>query len=172
MTDFFASNQPAILAAVPFLELNIPHPAQDTEVVAMIKELLDERIRPSVQEDGGDIIFQDFREGIVYLKLIGSCTSCPSSTVTLKHGVENMLMHYVEEVKGVEQVKDAMETVRSTYLICMPFSAISPTEPVGLSCVLDAPYMEHSPLPPFPPPIQVSDEALGKLDATTGLKVI
>lgn len=106
--DFFASNQPVVLAedaaAGPAAQ-----PSKDSEIVEMIKELLDERIRPSVQDDGGDIIYKDFRDGIVYLKLVGSCTSCPSSSVTLKHGVENMLMHYVDEVKGVEQVKDEID---------------------------------------------------------------
>ena len=78
----------------------------DDEVVAMIKELLETRIRPTVQDDGGDILYRGFDEqsGIVNLELAGSCQGCPSSSVTLKSGVENMLMHYIPEVKGVEQV--------------------------------------------------------------------
>jgi Fe-S cluster biogenesis protein NfuA len=64
----------------------------------MIKELLDSRIRPTVQEDGGDLVFKGFKDGIVYLKLQGSCTSCPSSMVTLKNGVQNMLQFYIPEV--------------------------------------------------------------------------
>ena len=64
----------------------------------MIKELLDTRIRPTVQEDGGDITFKSFKDGIVYLKMQGSCTSCPSSMVTLKSGVQNMLQFYIPEV--------------------------------------------------------------------------
>ena len=77
----------------------------DCEVVQMIKELLDTRIRPAVQDDGGDIVFEKWDEetGVVYLKLQGACSGCPSSSVTLKSGVENMLMHYIPEVKGVEQ---------------------------------------------------------------------
>ncbi|KAF0033426.1 hypothetical protein F2P81_013492 [Scophthalmus maximus] len=81
----------------------------DDEVVAMIKELLDTRIRPTVQEDGGDILYRGFEDGIVKLKLQGSCTSCPSSIVTLKSGIQNMLQFYVPEVESVEQVKDEDE---------------------------------------------------------------
>ena len=75
----------------------------DSEVVQMIKELLDMRIRPSVQEDGGDIKFHGFDEesGVVSLEMQGSCSGCPSSSVTLKSGIENMLMHYIPEVKEV-----------------------------------------------------------------------
>ena len=64
----------------------------------MIRELLDTRIRPTVQEDGGDIVFMGFSDGVVKLKMQGSCTSCPSSVVTLKNGVQNMLQFYVPEV--------------------------------------------------------------------------
>ena len=83
----------------------------DDEVVTMIKELIETRIRPAVQEDGGDIFYAGFdaASGIVRLKMAGSCVGCPSSSATLKNGVENMLMHYVPEVKGIEQVKDAGE---------------------------------------------------------------
>ena len=78
----------------------------DSEVVQMIKELLDMRIRPSVQEDGGDIKFHGFDEesGVVSLEMQGSCSGCPSSSVTLKSGIENMLMHYIPEVKEVENL--------------------------------------------------------------------
>ena len=78
----------------------------DSDVVGMIKELLDTRVRPAIQEDGGDIEYRGFEEavGLVKLKLKGSCRGCSSSSVTLKNGIERMLMHYVPEVKGVEQV--------------------------------------------------------------------
>jgi len=77
---------------------------EDSEIVMLIKELLEERIRPMVHEDGGDIFFHGFDEqsGIVTVQLAGSCAGCPSSTVTLKSGVENMLMHYIPEIKAVE----------------------------------------------------------------------
>jgi Fe-S cluster biogenesis protein NfuA len=101
---------------------------QDSEVVAMIKELLETRIRPAIQEDGGDIEFRGFEDGMVLLKLRGACRTCDSSTVTLKNGIESMLMHYVrfflilgylfranglqiEEVKGVHQVLDQEEEI-------------------------------------------------------------
>lgn len=73
----------------------------DDEVVAMIKELMESRIRPAVQEDGGDIFYVGFEPetGIVSVRLAGSCSGCPSSSVTLKNGVENMLMHYIPEVR-------------------------------------------------------------------------
>jgi len=83
----------------------------DSEVVSMIKELLDTRIRPSIQEDGGDIDFRGFVDGQVLLKLRGACRTCDSSTVTLKNGIESMLMHYIEEVQGVQQVFDEEEEV-------------------------------------------------------------
>ncbi|GGC27646.1 iron transporter [Siccirubricoccus deserti] len=80
--------------------------AADAELVEQIKELLDTRVRPAVAGDGGDIIFRGFRDGIVKLQLQGSCSGCPSSRATLKHGVENMLRHYVPEVVAVEQVEE------------------------------------------------------------------
>lgn len=86
----------------------------DSETVAMIKELLETRVRPAIMEDGGDIEFRGFDEEgdrLVKVKLKGSCRGCDSSTVTLKSGIERMLMHYVPEVKGVEQVLDQEEEI-------------------------------------------------------------
>jgi Fe-S cluster biogenesis protein NfuA len=77
----------------------------DQEVVEAIKELLDTRVRPAVASDGGDIVFRGFRDGVVRLHMQGSCSGCPSSTATLKYGIENMLKHYVPEVVSVEQVE-------------------------------------------------------------------
>lgn len=77
----------------------------DDEIVATIKELLDLRVRPAVAQDGGDIIFHGFEDGIVYLHMKGSCAGCPSSTATLKVGIENMLRHYVPEVVEVRQIR-------------------------------------------------------------------
>ncbi|KAL8839768.1 MAG: hypothetical protein Q9170_001579 [Blastenia crenularia] len=82
---------------------------QDSEVVGMIKELLETRIRPAIQDDGGDVDYCGFEGGKVLLKLRGACRTCDSSTVTLKNGIESMLMHYIEEVKGVTQVLDEAE---------------------------------------------------------------
>ncbi len=84
---------------------------EDDEVVAMIKELLETRIRPAVQEDGGDIFYVAFDHdtGVVKVRMAGSCVGCPSSTATLRNGVENMLMHYIPEVRGIEQVTTELE---------------------------------------------------------------
>ena len=89
----------------------------DSETVAMIKELLETRVRPAIMEDGGDIEYRGFDEegsGLVKIKLKGSCRGCDSSTVTLKSGIERMLMHYIPEVKGVEQVLDQEEEIAKT----------------------------------------------------------
>jgi len=83
----------------------------DDDTVQMIKELLDTRIRPTVQEDGGDIVYMGFDDGVVKLKMQGSCTSCPSSIVTLKNGVQNMLQFYIPEVVSVEQIFDEADKV-------------------------------------------------------------
>ncbi|XP_070820550.1 NFU1 iron-sulfur cluster scaffold homolog, mitochondrial [Chaetodon trifascialis] len=106
--DFFTSGLPVVSENSKPSEDTAPSD-DDDEVVAMIKELLDTRIRPTVQEDGGDVLYRGFEDGIVKLKLQGSCTSCPSSIITLKSGIQNMLQFYVPEVESVEQVKDEEE---------------------------------------------------------------
>lgn len=78
--------------------------SEDDEVVAQIKELLETRVRPAVAQDGGDIVYHGFEKGVVYLHMQGACAGCPSSAVTLKSGIENMLRHYVPEVIRVEAV--------------------------------------------------------------------
>ena len=77
---------------------------EHSEVVKTIKDLLDTRVRPAVAQDGGDITFKGFKEGVVYLNMKGSCAGCPSSTATLKHGIENLLRHFVPEVTEVRPV--------------------------------------------------------------------
>jgi len=77
----------------------------DSPVVKQIKELLETRVRPAVAQDGGDIIFRAFEDGVVYLHLQGACSGCPSSSATLKHGIENMLKYYVPEVVSVQAVQ-------------------------------------------------------------------
>ena len=77
---------------------------KDSEVVIQIKELLDTRVRPAVAMDGGDIIYDGFKEGVVFLKMQGACSGCPSSIITLKQGVQNLLSHYIPEVKEVISV--------------------------------------------------------------------
>jgi Fe-S cluster biogenesis protein NfuA len=73
----------------------------DPDVVAQIRDLIETRVRPAVANDGGDIIYRGFREGVVYLTMQGACSGCPSSTATLKHGIESLLKHYVPEVTEV-----------------------------------------------------------------------
>ncbi len=74
------------------------------DVVARIKDLLDTRVRPAVANDGGDIVYRDFKDGVVYLAMQGACSGCPSSTMTLKSGIENMLKHYIPEITEVRAV--------------------------------------------------------------------
>jgi Fe-S cluster biogenesis protein NfuA len=76
----------------------------DKEIVLTIKELLESRVRPAVAQDGGDITFKGFKDGTVFLNMKGSCAGCPSSTATLKHGIQNLLRHFVPEVREVEAV--------------------------------------------------------------------
>jgi Fe-S cluster biogenesis protein NfuA len=76
----------------------------DNEIVKQIKELIDTRIRPIVAQDGGDIVFSSFEDGIVYLHMRGACAGCPSSTATLKGGIENMLKHFIPEVQEVQAI--------------------------------------------------------------------
>ncbi len=78
----------------------------DDEITAQIKELIEERVRPMVMMDGGDIVFDYFEDGVVYLKMQGACSGCPSSTATLKQGIETMLKHYIPEVNEVRPVED------------------------------------------------------------------
>lgn len=105
--DFFSSGQP-ILTELPPSASDTAAQEDDDEIVAMIKELIETRIRPAVQEDGGDIEYHNFdhESGVVSLKMQGACKGCPSSAITLKSGIENMLMHYVPEVKVVEEFVD------------------------------------------------------------------
>ena len=76
----------------------------DPEVITQIRAIIEEKVRPAVANDGGDVVYQGFRGGIVYLHMQGACAGCPSSTMTLKHGIENLLRHYVPEVQEVRQI--------------------------------------------------------------------
>ncbi len=106
--DHFVSGAPVIAdatkAEAPAIEDDIAYDGETAEIVAEIKELIATRVRPAVANDGGDIIFKrfDVDTGIVHLSMRGACSGCPSSTLTLKQGVENLLRHYVPEVTAVE----------------------------------------------------------------------
>lgn len=103
--DHFTGNQPLFVDDASQPQDTAPQ-AGDSETVLAIKELLETKIRPVIQEDGGDLEYRGFESGIVKVKLVGACSTCPSSTATLKGGIENMLMHYIPEVVGVESVTD------------------------------------------------------------------
>ncbi len=100
--EHFVAGRPVLLSDAAEAEEDVA--PEDAEIVAQIKELLDTRVRPAVAGDGGDIVFRGFRDGVVRLHMQGACSGCPSSSATLKHGIENMLRHYVPEVLSVEQV--------------------------------------------------------------------
>ena len=101
INDFYSKGNKVVLKKK--LEKN-KNQEEESEVVTKIKEVLESKIRPAVARDGGDIKFKSFNEGVVTVELQGSCSGCPSSTITLKRGVENMLKHYVAEVNSVESI--------------------------------------------------------------------
>jgi Fe-S cluster biogenesis protein NfuA len=103
--DHFVTGKPVVLSDHEPTRLEEDVDPSDQEVVDQIKELLDTRVRPAVAGDGGDIVFRGYRDGVVRLHMQGACSGCPSSRATLKHGIENMLRHYVPEVVAVEQVE-------------------------------------------------------------------
>lgn len=103
--DHFVAGRPVLLDRPDAPAEDEDFDPDDGAVVDQIKELLDTRVRPAVAGDGGDIIFRGFREGVVYLRMQGSCSGCPSSTATLKYGIENMLRHYVPEVVSVQSAE-------------------------------------------------------------------
>ncbi len=100
--DHFTSGAPVMETSEAAADDEFSDEGDEGEIIAQIKELIDTRVRPAVAQDGGDIIYKGFKSGTVYLSLRGSCAGCPSSTATLKMGIENMLKHYVPEVLQVE----------------------------------------------------------------------
>ena len=104
VTEFFLSGAPVLEGAAQgaggeFFD------EKDAETVEAIKELIETRVRPAVAGDGGDIVFKGFREGTVYLKMKGACSGCPSSTATLRHGIQNLLKHFLPDVQAVEAIE-------------------------------------------------------------------
>jgi Fe-S cluster biogenesis protein NfuA len=102
--EHFQSGQPVMGADHAAASGHAEHSGEDAEIVGQIKELLDSRVRPAVAQDGGDITFHGFDRGVVYLHMQGACAGCPSSTLTLKMGIENLLRHYIPEVTEVRPV--------------------------------------------------------------------
>ncbi|MBI3436101.1 MAG: NifU family protein, partial [Proteobacteria bacterium] len=97
-TPMLATDQPTPVKADEFFD------EKDAETVATIKDLIETRVRPAVANDGGDITFRGFKDGIVFLAMKGSCAGCPSSTATLKHGIQNLLRHFVPDVVEVRPI--------------------------------------------------------------------
>lgn len=102
-----------MVANLPLFENNSPpvfnekeefYDSADTQIVTTIKELLEKRVRPAVANDGGDIVFRGYKDGIVYLAMKGACAGCPSSTATLRFGVQNLLRHFIPEVQEVQSI--------------------------------------------------------------------
>jgi Fe-S cluster biogenesis protein NfuA len=104
--EHFTLGEPLFMGEAGAEQAEPTYEGEEAEIVAQIKELIDTRVRPAVANDGGDIIFKGFDggSGTVFLHLQGSCAGCPSSTITLKNGIENMLRHYIPEVSAVEAV--------------------------------------------------------------------
>jgi Fe-S cluster biogenesis protein NfuA len=104
LVDHFASGRPLVTDEAGAGATAVHDDPEDAEIVAQIQELLDTRVRPAVAQDGGDIIYRGFDKGTVYLHMQGACSGCPSSTATLKNGIENLLKYYVPEVIEVRAV--------------------------------------------------------------------
>ena len=102
--EHFQSGQPVMETGHEHASGHAEHNGEDGEIVGQIKELLDSRVRPAVAQDGGDIVFRSYSNGIVHLTMQGACQGCPSSTMTLKMGIENLLKHYIPEVVEVRPV--------------------------------------------------------------------
>lgn len=103
LMEHFSTGQPIMIGEAQ--SPNAPN-ADDDEITIQIKALIEERVRPAVMMDGGDIVFDRFEDGVVFLRMQGACSGCPSSTMTLKSGIENMLKHFVPEVTDVQAVPD------------------------------------------------------------------
>ena len=104
LVDHFSSGAPLFSGAAATAEMAVTDDPEDADIVAQINELLDERVRPQVANDGGDIVYRGFQRGIVYLQMQGACSGCPSSSATLKQGIESLLKYYVPEVVEVRAV--------------------------------------------------------------------
>ncbi|MRU15220.1 NifU family protein [Roseovarius sp. A21] len=102
--EHYQSGAPVMTGEAEAPSGHAEHEGEDAEIVGQIKELLDTRVRPAVAQDGGDITFHGFERGVVYLHMQGACAGCPSSTITLKMGIENLLRHYIPEVTEVRPV--------------------------------------------------------------------
>lgn len=104
LMQFFSSGAQVLNVIDETVQMAVDDSDEDADIVEQIKTLLDEKVRPAVAGDGGDIVYRGFKEGVVYLQMQGACAGCPSSTITLKHGIENLLKYYVPEIVDVRAV--------------------------------------------------------------------
>jgi len=104
INDYYSKGNDIVISKAINKLASDSEPVQSNEIIDKINEILDSKIRPAVARDGGDITFKSFKDGIVTVELKGSCSGCPSSIMTLKQGVQNLLCHYISEVKSVEAV--------------------------------------------------------------------
>lgn len=108
LLDHFVTDAPLFVpgtaAGIVIESTDFEENPEDSEIIEQIKDLIDTRVRPAVAQDGGDIIYKGYRDGRLYLSMHGACSGCPSSTVTLKRGIESLIRHYVPEVESVEAV--------------------------------------------------------------------
>ena len=104
INDYYAKGNDIIIKKDSYKSDKILTPIKSNEIINKINEVLDAKIRPAVAKDGGDITFKSFKDGVVTVELKGSCSGCPSSIMTLKQGVQNLLCHYIPEVKSVEAI--------------------------------------------------------------------
>lgn len=102
--EHYITGAPILGDAAAATREEISYSEEEQQIVDQIKELIETRVRPAVAQDGGDIIFHSFKDGVVHLEMHGACSGCPSSSITLKSGIENMLKHYIPEVMAVEPV--------------------------------------------------------------------
>ena len=111
LMDFFLTGLPVINQTPASQDVSEGADGEegDSEIVSTIKQLLDTRVRPAVAQDGGDIVFHGYEDGVVSLAMRGACAGCPSSTATLKHGIENLLKHFIPEIKEVRATDGGSE---------------------------------------------------------------
>ena len=111
LMDFFLTGLPVINQTPALQDVSESADGEegDSEIVSTIKQLLDTRVRPAVAQDGGDIVFHGYEDGVVSLTMRGACAGCPSSTATLKHGIENLLKHFIPEINEVRAVEGGAE---------------------------------------------------------------
>ena len=111
LMDFFLTGLPVINQTPALQDVSEGADGEegDSKIVSTIKQLLDTRVRPAVAQDGGDIVFHGYEDGVVYLTMRGACAGCPSSTATLKHGIENLLKHFIPEINEVRAAEGGAE---------------------------------------------------------------